>query len=148
VTPVVTVLTDLSVLENLTPSAEEVDHIFDHPLEAILEPSFAAHEPLSVQGEENWPYPTEFYNTSDNPSFLGTYRMHRFRSSYTPIKGLTADILIMTAEIAYDRTTAYERFAPNHTEPTAAITRLIQEQEGIQTTPQAVESRASPANIS
>jgi len=56
--------------------------------------------------------------------------MHRFRTSASPIKGLTSDILvrpsvsehvhfssfptaqIKTAEAAYDRPTVYERFAP------------------------------------
>ncbi|KAJ3480527.1 hypothetical protein NLJ89_g12274 [Agrocybe chaxingu] len=41
-----------------------------------------------------------------------TYRMHRFRSSASPVKGLTSDILIKTAEIAYGRPPNYERYAP------------------------------------
>ena len=93
-----------------------MDHIFDHPLEALLDPSLAIGEPLSVRGGANWPYTTDFYvrirnharyhighafnasfqSTSDVPTnmYVGTYRMHRFRSCYTPIKGLTADILV------------------------------------------------------
>lgn len=31
---------------------------------------------------------------SDTQTILGSYRMHRFRSCYTPIKGLTAEILV------------------------------------------------------
>jgi hypothetical protein len=38
-----------------------VDRIFDHPLEAVLDPELSSSEPLSVQEGENWPYTTEFY---------------------------------------------------------------------------------------
>ncbi|KAF8484378.1 NUDIX hydrolase domain-like protein [Gautieria morchelliformis] len=131
VTPVVALLTNLSVLERLTPSTDEVDHIFDHPLEAILDPDLAVSEPLSVQGSENWPYSTSLYSTSDisiSPH-VGTYRMHRFRSSYTPIKGLTADILITAAEVAYNRKTSYERMSPTQTDPILEISPLLGQNE-------------------
>lgn len=117
-----------------------------------------------MQGGENWPYTTEFHvricdrlyyqhgflvirllwqSTSDasvsTESYVGPYRMHRFRSCYTPIKGLTADILvsvfvccdrvlnilqITAAEIAYNRKTSYERFAPTQTDPVLGISLL------------------------
>lgn len=116
VTPVVAVLDDPSILENLRPSEGEVDRIFTHPLDAILDPTLAAHEPLVDKGSDDWLYEPEYYvsvssfhcidefltrNTSQNPSdielaWLGnsTYRMHRFRSSASAIKGLTAEILV------------------------------------------------------
>lgn len=40
--------------------------------------------------------------------------MHRFRTSASPVKGLTSDIFaqIMTAEIAFGKETTYTRYAP------------------------------------
>ncbi|QRV75152.1 NUDIX family hydrolase [Ceratobasidium sp. AG-Ba] len=118
VTPVVAFLTDLSVLDTLRPNPDEVDEIFDHPLEAILSPGLVAtigtspSRPLSEHGGPSWPYQSEFHDTTDAQWLHGTwYRMHRYRSTTTPIKGLTSDILILAAQIAYDRDTDYERYA-------------------------------------
>lgn len=60
-TPVVALLSDPSVLSNLRGSETEVDHIFTHPLEAILDPSLAANEPLVPIGGEDWQYQDEVY---------------------------------------------------------------------------------------
>ncbi|KAG8680850.1 hypothetical protein FRC09_017924 [Ceratobasidium sp. 395] len=118
VTPVVALLTDLSVLDTLKPNPDEVDEIFDHPLEAILSPGLVAtlgtspSRPLSEYGGPSWPYLSEFHDTTDAQWLHGTwYRMHRYRTTTTPIKGLTSDILILTAQIAYNRDTDYERYA-------------------------------------
>ncbi|PSS34043.1 hypothetical protein PHLCEN_2v1947 [Hermanssonia centrifuga] len=115
VTPVVAVLTDPSVLCSLTPCESEVDVIFDHPLEALLDPTLSAQERLVEIKSELWPAEEEYHNYSDNQwSWLGNsfYRMHRFRSTASAIKGLTAEILITAAEIAYDRQPSYTRYAP------------------------------------
>ncbi|KAI0704969.1 NUDIX hydrolase domain-like protein [Cytidiella melzeri] len=115
VTPVVALLTDLAVLKELKPSEGEVDIIFDHPLEAILEPSLSAPEPLVPPNSEHWPSEIEYYNYADSQwSWMGgsTYRLHRFRSATAAIKGLTADVLILTAFIAYDQQPSFEWFAP------------------------------------
>ncbi|KIJ52653.1 hypothetical protein M422DRAFT_223313 [Sphaerobolus stellatus SS14] len=129
VTPIVMLLTDLSVLDRLEPSVEEVDHIFDHPLEAILDPNLVANYPLAEKGSELWPYETEFYATNDNiDTPVGPYRMHRLRSSYTPVKGLTADILITVAEIAYGRGPSYERCIPGQPDPIVALSNLLIQQ--------------------
>jgi hypothetical protein len=61
VTPVIALLTDVSVLGNLKASEAEVDHIFDHPLEAILDPSLASEEPLVSIGSDDWPYEVEYH---------------------------------------------------------------------------------------
>ncbi|KAF7978839.1 hypothetical protein HWV62_44641 [Athelia sp. TMB] len=61
VTPVVALLSDPSILSNLRASEAEVDHIFTHPLEAILDPSLAANEPLAPIGGEDWQYQGEVY---------------------------------------------------------------------------------------
>ena len=53
--------TDPALIDTLTPCADEVDRIFSHPLEAILDPSLANDEPLSEKGGENWPYEEDLY---------------------------------------------------------------------------------------
>ncbi|KIK34716.1 hypothetical protein CY34DRAFT_97456, partial [Suillus luteus UH-Slu-Lm8-n1] len=115
VTPVVVLLSSPLPLvpSSLTPSLTEVDRIFDHPLEAMLDPRLllSKGEPLVDVGED-WPY-----GAGDHPSdvrldaFDGLiYRMHRFRTCASPIKGLTADILITVAELAYGHTPIYGRY--------------------------------------
>ncbi|KAI0709890.1 NUDIX hydrolase domain-like protein [Earliella scabrosa] len=135
VTPVVALLTDTSVLDNLVPAVGEVERIFDHPLEAILEPSLASKENLAAKGSADWVYEDDFHCTSDiDLPWLAnsTYRMHRFRSSAFAIKGLTSDILIATAEIAYDKATTYERYAPGQLRTFAPILRILLEQVAVQ----------------
>lgn len=43
------------------PSPGEVDRIFDHPLEAILDPALAAKENLAPKGSEDWIYEEELH---------------------------------------------------------------------------------------
>lgn len=115
----VALLTEPSIIETFVPSPGEVDRIFNHPLEAILDLSIAAKEELSPKGSTDWPYEDELYvrcvslyvrntvsphtqNFSDiELPWLGdsTYRMHRFRSTAFAIKGLTADILVSTSAV-------------------------------------------------
>ena len=57
----VALLTDLSILESLKPSQSEVDRIFDHPLEAFLEPNLSAPEPLVALNSEQWPSDADYY---------------------------------------------------------------------------------------
>lgn len=61
VSPVVALLTNLSVLDNLVASKGEVDVIFDHPLEALLEPTLSAQENLVEINSELWPSGEQFY---------------------------------------------------------------------------------------
>ncbi|KAJ3567857.1 hypothetical protein NP233_g6092 [Leucocoprinus birnbaumii] len=116
VTPVFALLTRTELLGELKASEGEVSRIFSHPLEALLDPQLSQHEASLVAiGSDDWPYETSYYSTSDSAvAVLGNtfYRMHRFRTVASPIKGLTSDILIRTAEVAYDQPTVYERFAP------------------------------------
>lgn len=106
------------ILTSLTPSLTEVDKIFDHPLEAILDPRLLLNKGESlVDVGEDWPYGAgDVYNPSDVhlDAFDGLiYRMHRFRTCASPIKGLTADILISVAELAYGRKPFYGRYPPD-----------------------------------
>jgi len=61
VTPVVALLTDLAVLDSLKASEAEVDRIFDHPLEALLDLSLANKEPLVATGSNDWWYEAEYH---------------------------------------------------------------------------------------
>ncbi|KIY53781.1 hypothetical protein FISHEDRAFT_32643 [Fistulina hepatica ATCC 64428] len=115
VTPVVALLTDPAVLQRLVPSADEVAHIFTHPLRALLDPSLINREAMVPRDSENWFYPEEYHNFTDaSVDVLGgsMYRNHRFRSTASPVKGLTSDILIQCAEVAFQESTLYERYAP------------------------------------
>ncbi|KAF8895597.1 hypothetical protein BD779DRAFT_1434223 [Infundibulicybe gibba] len=125
VTPVVALLLQPEkVLPFLKAQDCEVAAIFDHPLRAIQDPDGyfglvgsegdRRRETLSKKGTEDWIYDTEFHNTTDSivPFLSNTeYRMHRFRSRGSPVKGLTSDILIKTAEIAFGESMAYDRYA-------------------------------------
>ena len=64
VTPVIAFLDDISVLEELRAAPGEVARIFDHPLEAFLDPELLrdSEEKLVPLGsEEIWPYETELH---------------------------------------------------------------------------------------
>jgi peroxisomal coenzyme A diphosphatase NUDT7 len=63
VTPVIAFLDDLSVLEELRAAPGEVARIFDHPLEALLDPELLrdSEERLVPLGSEDWPYETELH---------------------------------------------------------------------------------------
>ena len=61
VTPVVAYLDDVSVLEELRAAPGEVSRIFDHPLEALLDPGLAHEEGLVPLGSDDWPYEAELH---------------------------------------------------------------------------------------
>ncbi len=61
VTPVVAYLDDVSVLEELRAAPGEVSRIFDHPLEALLDPGLAREEGLVPLGSDDWPYEAELH---------------------------------------------------------------------------------------
>ncbi|WVF69691.1 hypothetical protein IAT40_004470 [Kwoniella sp. CBS 6097] len=115
VTPVVCFISSPEILQALSPNPDEVDAIFTHPLKGCLTGSLNGEDAVGLTeiGAEWWPHEEEFHSTNDRIGTTGGYRMHRFRTTRTPIKGLTSDVLIQTATIAYDRSTAFERYAPN-----------------------------------
>lgn len=61
VRPVIALLSDLSLLDKLQANEAEVAHIFDHPLEAMLDPTIALKEPLAEKGSSDWPYEEELH---------------------------------------------------------------------------------------
>ncbi|KAH9988992.1 NUDIX hydrolase domain-like protein, partial [Russula vinacea] len=120
VTPVIAFLDDVAVLDGLRAAPGEVACIFDHPLEAMLEPELllkregarARGACACAAGSDDWPYETELHNFTDVPWLGSMYRMHRFRSTASPVKGLTADILLASAGIAYARESVFQRWGP------------------------------------
>lgn len=114
VTPIVCFLSDPSIVDDLRASPDEVDYVFTHPLAAVLNgtPGAAYVDRLQPKGGEWWPHEEEYHSISDRLGVTGPHRMHRFRTCQSPIKGLTADVLIQTAEIAFGRPTSYTRYAP------------------------------------
>ncbi|KAH9955375.1 NUDIX hydrolase domain-like protein [Lactifluus volemus] len=125
VTPVVAFLDDLSVLEELRAAPGEVAHIFDHPLEALLDPELVRKEALVLLDSEHWPYEEELHNFTDALWLGSIYRLHRFRSTASPVKGLTADILMEIANIAYARDAAFERWGPGQLKSFEEIQQAI-----------------------
>jgi coenzyme A diphosphatase NUDT7 len=126
VTPVIAFLDDVSILDGLRAAPGEVAHIFDHPLEALLDPELARGEKLVPIGSEDWPYEAELYNFTDNAWIGTTYRLHRFRSTASPIKGLTADILLATARIAYAREPVFQPWGPGQLKTFAEMQRAVE----------------------
>lgn len=61
VRPVIALLSDLTLLDKLQANEAEVAHIFDHPLEAMLDPTIALKEPLVKKGSADWPYEEELH---------------------------------------------------------------------------------------
>jgi coenzyme A diphosphatase NUDT7 len=76
VTPVIAFLDDVGVLDGLQAAPGEVACIFDHPLEAVLEPELLVCEGGEGQGEgeealalvprgsDDWPYEAELHVSS------------------------------------------------------------------------------------
>jgi coenzyme A diphosphatase NUDT7 len=61
VTPVLAVLSNLAILDNLKAAKAEVAKIFEHPLRAILDPKLIEGEILVPEGSEDWPFQTRFH---------------------------------------------------------------------------------------
>jgi hypothetical protein len=72
VTPVVVLVDEVPILDNLHATPGEVSHIFDHPLEALLDPELARSENLVPIGSKD---EAEFYNYTDN-AWMGTTCRH------------------------------------------------------------------------
>ncbi|KAJ4480131.1 hypothetical protein J3R30DRAFT_3701489 [Lentinula aciculospora] len=129
----------LSPTLTLRANPTEVDRIFTHPLEGVLDPSLASTRDdlsdLAEKGSEYWPYEEELYNSTDRvyPQ-LGhsIYRMHRFRSVASPIKGLTAEIMLRIAQIAYARSpvASIEQYAPDQIRGFEEIRKALDEYGG------------------
>nr|XP_019008376.1 uncharacterized protein I206_06935 [Kwoniella pini CBS 10737]OCF47157.1 hypothetical protein I206_06935 [Kwoniella pini CBS 10737] len=94
VTPVVCFISDPSLLDDLRPNPDEVDAIFTHPLKGCLTGKLDAKDSAELVdiGGEWWPHEEKYHSTNDRIGTIGEYRMHRFRTTGSPIKGLTSDV--------------------------------------------------------
>lgn len=139
-------MADPSVIDQLKPSPDEVDFIFDYPLAAIYtgtlqDPDVGALTPL---GGEWWPWAEEqFHTQEDRVGYTGPYRMHvstrtnstfvlvdslqRFRTTHSPLRGFTADVLVSAVSIAYGAEPAYGHRARGQLLPPAMIARVVAE---------------------
>ncbi|CAE6374833.1 unnamed protein product [Rhizoctonia solani] len=135
VTPVIAWATDSEFIHELRANESEVDEIWDHPLEAMLSPELVRQSgvlsrPLAGENTEGWPYESDVYEPYDREWMRGThYRMHRFRTVAVPVKGLTADILIHTAEIAYNRQAPFSMRADDQLDFVTSVKYAIEDLE-------------------
>ncbi|KAI5454663.1 hypothetical protein NCC49_003554 [Naganishia albida] len=112
--PVIYLISNMELVDSLSPAPDEVGAIWSIPLEYCLTAQWKdEYGVLAEKGGSDWPYADdEFYNHSDT-NWLKTsgYRMNRFRTTHTPLKGLTCDITLTVAEIAFGRNTVVPRYA-------------------------------------
>ncbi|OWZ66418.1 hypothetical protein AYX14_02900 [Cryptococcus neoformans] len=118
---------------------EEVNLPLEHPSIhdlTVLEPVMTIlplnahmknHIIVIQKGSEWWPHREEFHSIEDRIGTTGGYRMHRFRTKRTPIKGLTSDVLIHAASVAYGSPPAFGQFAPNQPPFSSAISNVVLE---------------------
>ncbi|CAE6461457.1 unnamed protein product [Rhizoctonia solani] len=135
VTPVIGWATSPEFIQELKANESEVDEIWDHPLEAVLSPELVRQpgiltRSLAEKNTEGWPYESDVYEPYDREWMRGThYRMHRFRSVAVPVKGLTADILIHTAELAYNKQPPFSMRAEDQLDFNTSLKYVIEDLE-------------------
>ena len=119
-TPVLALLDGVSVIEGLCAAPCEVPHIFDLPLETLLNPELDSKEILVPFGSEDWLYKAEVIvvrcvcaspflhfslpfvytdsskmsrrNFTDASYLRSTYRTHHFWSADSTVNGARTDI--------------------------------------------------------
>ncbi|GAA5933041.1 hypothetical protein JCM1841_003224 [Sporobolomyces salmonicolor] len=129
VTPVVCFILDYSLKPDINPS--EVSNLFSFPLEGFLvssstSPVFHKPTPTPTGPTDSIPSPP-FHTFEDYPWFDGRpHRFHSFEARPKPITGLTAEILIHVASIAYGRPPEYELMAPGEMSQHELIDRATQ----------------------
>ncbi|BGP32745.1 8-oxo-dGTP diphosphatase [Rhodotorula toruloides] len=126
VTPVVCFVLDYSLKPELNPS--EVSDLFSFPLEAFLtaNPSHRVfhhpHPDSVLEGK------TPYHTVEDYPWFDGRkHRFHAFEAHPQPIVGLTAEILIHVAMLAYKRSPDFLLRAPDEMSQRDLIRRAMKE---------------------
>ncbi|GAA6063378.1 hypothetical protein JCM10212_000317 [Sporobolomyces blumeae] len=112
VSPVICLILDYSLKPDL--NAAEVSRLFSFPLEGFLlaeprSPTFRDPPPSTV-GPDRVPYHVH----EDYTWFKGlAHRFHSFEANPKPVTGVTAEMLIHVAMIAYGRQPEFELHAPN-----------------------------------
>jgi len=82
---------------------------------------------LSPPDSEKWPYPEELWSYSEHPFIAGFYRNNRFRSTSTPIRGLTSSLMIQLAMVVYDRRPSFQAFAEGAVPTAQVINKILDE---------------------
>ncbi|TNY21024.1 NUDIX hydrolase domain-like protein [Rhodotorula diobovata] len=127
VTPVVCLLLDYTLKPEINPS--EVSGVFSFPLEGFLtssstHPVFHRPHPPTVQSGA-----APYYAFEDYPWFDGRrHRFHSFETSPQAVTGLTAEILIHVAMLAYAREPDFPLYAPDQRPYDLLIKRAIRDQ--------------------
>ncbi|CAO1619005.1 unnamed protein product [Parajaminaea phylloscopi] len=129
VTPVVVLLIDPMIKPSLNP--QEVDRLFSLPLKAFLQhhphPELRAALHLGESPSEFDPItspwseesgPSDWHTCRDIRWFDKRIRRHTFWDKRNPVRGLTSDILIHCAALAYKRDPSFSNIAPG--QPTQA----------------------------
>ncbi|PWN52237.1 hypothetical protein IE53DRAFT_378318 [Violaceomyces palustris] len=88
-----------------------VQFLFSKPLAEGAEQTLSFADPTLVDPHRPPQHALRTY--SDLPWILGSYRLHRFRTTHQLVKGLTADILINVSAEAYGRRPAFRDRAPD-----------------------------------
>ncbi|KAK4051402.1 8-oxo-dGTP diphosphatase [Microbotryomycetes sp. JL201] len=127
VTPVVVFILDSSLKPNLNPA--EVDDVFSFPLRGFLQQRGTEQ----VLGHSSVPQEVlqgtkPYHEHIDYPWFDGVpHRYHHFEARPKPITGLTAEILIHVAQIAYDEKAEFQVYAPDEWPQKQLIERGMQD---------------------
>ncbi|UZJ51622.1 hypothetical protein CBS101457_000942 [Exobasidium rhododendri] len=129
VTPIVTFLIDPLIKPKLNP--KEVSQLFSVPLRAFLyhSPSEQLRTTLRLKADvdiQNSPRsevrePSDWHTCRDITWFGQRIRRHTFWDNRNPIRGLTSDILIHAASIAYKQAPDYSLHTPNQIAQTGLI---------------------------
>ncbi|GAA5971141.1 hypothetical protein JCM11641_004159 [Rhodosporidiobolus odoratus] len=111
VTPIVCFVLDYSLKPEL--NQNEVADLFSFPLEGFLT-SDARHPVLRSRFPAGFEGDTPYHSYEDYAWYDGLpHRFHSFRAGSQPVTGLTAEILIHVASIAYGQPADFALCAPN-----------------------------------
>ncbi|KAI0249190.1 hypothetical protein BJV78DRAFT_721432 [Lactifluus subvellereus] len=135
VTPVLALLDDVSAMEGLCPAPRAVAHIFHLPpqtLSPCSTPSWRARRyscrwaaRIGSNRDSSKMYRRNF---TDASRLHSTYRIHRFWSTASSVKGVTEDNSLATVRISYARDCIS---APLFTSTAATLTRCADNCQGM-----------------
>ncbi|KAK4057275.1 8-oxo-dGTP diphosphatase [Microbotryomycetes sp. JL221] len=126
VTPVVVFILDSSLKPNLNP--DEVDDVFSFPLRGFLQHKGTTQVLGTSVPDEVLKGIKEYHMHIDYPWFDNVpHRYHHFEAKPKPITGLTAEILIHVAQIAYNEKAEFEVYAPDEWPQKPLIERAMKD---------------------
>ncbi|CAO1623121.1 unnamed protein product [Sympodiomycopsis kandeliae] len=138
VTPIVVLLVDPMIKPSLNP--QEVDRLFSLPLKAFLQhfpspelrqslkltptpPDPNVQSDLAPWSEESGA--SDWHTCRDVEWFNSRIRRHTFWDHRNPVRGLTSDILIHCASLAYSQGPSFAESAPNQPSQAELIQRAF-----------------------